>query len=139
MNSIPSVILHKPVLMPDITSPERRAAIANDILLDFQGGQVLLSHGSHPASVLLLLNNILEIADEVVVESPSGERFLTPIHTHDSVIREQDIIVDFAFLDPVIRRDQKNPSPYSLSLPKLFPYGDTFSSDDLQSFFYRTV
>ena len=135
MNSIPSVILHKPVLIPDITSLEERTTIANDILLDFQGGRVLLSHDSHPASVLLLLNSILEIADEVVVESPSGGRFLTLIHTHDSVIREQDIIVDFAFLDPVIHRDKKDPSPYSLSLPELFPYGDTFSSDDLYSFF----
>ena len=120
MPPIPSSIHYEPVLVPDIgVSSDAAQGAVDAALLDFQGGRVALSSRSHIVSVLRLLHGIFDLADELVLESPSGERFLTPIRTHHSVIRDRGVVVDFAFLNPDAFTPGVDTEPYSLDLTHL--------------------
>ena len=134
----PSFIQYETVTVPDITTPDFGGQDAvQDFLIDFQGAHVCLSPNSHIASTLRLFSDIHAVTDELVMESKSGDIFLTPIYSRDTVIRDSNVILDFAFPNSGKDFSQRvsGAPPYSVDLEKIFPSDEHFSPDDLQKFF----
>ena len=132
MQQEPFCIMHKEVVVPDIAADEETA---KDTLLEFQGGRVTLSYKSHMPSVLRILSRIAGITDELVVESPEGVRYLTPIYSRDRVIRNKDIVTEFAFTGLNGMKGGKNEKPYTLQAEELFPHGEAVSPESMREFF----
>ena len=84
------------ITVPDISNLPPRNKEIEKILISFQGSFAIISRKSHPKSVLRLFKSIRNAVKELVVESPEGERFLTPRHTEEPVIRDKGIITELA-------------------------------------------
>ena len=140
MNTQPYCPEYETIVVPDITAPSPdNSHSAGRVLLDFQGSFVLLSQRSHFDSVLRMFKDIRDVAVELVVESPQGDQFLTPWHTDDPVIRDIDIVTDFADMDiSSYSVDMSAPSAKSrtIDLQKFWDADiDRFDAKDLDRFF----
>ena len=133
----PPLMEYEDVTVPDITDPTVGGEDAvRNLLINFQGSHICLTPDSHIPSSLKLFTGIHSVTGELVMRSHAGDVYMTPVYSRSDVIRGDEIILDFAFLDS--GRDFSKHTPdtrsYSLDLAAMFPFDENFSPDNLRSF-----
>ena len=121
---------YKHITVPKKTNEEVED-IHETILIDFQGTYTIISHKTHLPSLFQLFQDIRSVAHEIIVESPEGTLFLTPLHTQEPVIRPKGTITELASFE--LKHVKTTSPPQTIPLKELFTYNNEVSHKTIQT------